>query len=234
MSLSIRLATTGAAAAAPVGNLALHHADCLTILPTLPDNSVHLAFIDLPYGLGVGHWDAQLSGTEAIALARSKLVEGGSLYATCTSHILRPMLDLVQVRRIITWGKPNLPMRKHLNEWEWSSEFILWETKGEPRVFWKPHGEDARDYWRIHVENGFLNPDNNTHPARKPVALLQRIIQASTNPGDTVLDPFMGSGTTGVACVRTGRRFIGIELDDTYFAQAKERIECTPLPLLTY
>jgi site-specific DNA-methyltransferase (adenine-specific) len=202
----------------------LYHGDCLEILPTLADGSVALVFIDLPYGLGIAKWDSQLSGLEAIPMARPLLGNGGSLYATCTPHILDIMRQHVNARRIITWCKPNLPLRKTLNEWEWSTEFVLWETAGEPATFNKPWGEDGRDYWRIAVENGFLNPDGYKHPARKPVALMDRIIKASTNLGDTVLDPFMGSGTTGVACVQTGRNFIGIEIDPTYYAIAEKRI----------
>ena len=63
------------------------------------------------------------------------------------------------------------------------------------------------------------------HPTQKPVALLEYLINTYTNEGETVLDFTMGSGSTGVACVNTGRKFIGIELDDHYFNVAKERIE---------
>ena len=68
-------------------------------------------------------------------------------------------------------------------------------------------------------KNGFL------HPTQKPVALLEYLIRTYTNEGETVLDFTMGSGSTGVACVNTGRKFIGIELDKGYFDIAKERIE---------
>lgn len=71
------------------------------------------------------------------------------------------------------------------------------------------------------------------HPTQKPVALLEWLISTYTNPGDTVLDPVMGSGTTGVACKRLGRHFIGIEKDDTYFHAAKARIDAEPWPELT-
>ncbi len=71
-----------------------------------------------------------------------------------------------------------------------------------------------------------FNKDENTvHPNQKPVALLEWIVKTYTNPGDIVLDPTMGSGTTGVACAKNGRRFIGIEKDENYFALAKDRIE---------
>lgn len=70
----------------------------------------------------------------------------------------------------------------------------------------------------------FANPIETTHPTQKPVALYEYLIRTYTNAGDTVLDLTMGSGTTGVACVNTGRNFIGIELDAGYFAIAEQRI----------
>ena len=68
------------------------------------------------------------------------------------------------------------------------------------------------------------------HPTQKPVALMEYLIKTYTNPGETVLDNCMGSGTTGVACVNTGRNFIGIERDPGYFAIAKNRIESAIKP----
>ena len=68
-------------------------------------------------------------------------------------------------------------------------------------------------------------PSTYIHPTQKPIALLEEIIERSSNEGGVVLDCFMGSGSTGVACVNTNRRFIGIELDDGYFNIAKKRIE---------
>jgi DNA (cytosine-5)-methyltransferase 1/site-specific DNA-methyltransferase (adenine-specific) len=207
----------------------LHNGDCIPYMLTLPKKSIHLAFLDIPYGLGVADWDKQISGLEAFEIARSLLVDGGSIYATCTFHILDQVRAVMNVRRIISWCKPNLPLRKNMQDWEWSTEFVLWETTGEPRVFNKPHGEASRDYWRIHVENGFLNKDGNDHPARKPVQLLKRIIATSTNEGDTVLDPFMGSGTTGVAAVQLDRNFIGFEISAKHFPEAESRIKSAVL-----
>ena len=68
-------------------------------------------------------------------------------------------------------------------------------------------------------------PDQkNGHPWAKPLYLIKYLVGRFSNPGDLILDPFMGSGTTGVACVQTGRNFIGIEIDPTYFAIAEKRI----------
>ena len=62
------------------------------------------------------------------------------------------------------------------------------------------------------------------HPSQKPIQLLRMIVEKYTNSGDLILDPFMGSGTTGVACMQTGRNFIGIEIDPKYYAIAEKRI----------
>ena len=75
----------------------------------------------------------------------------------------------------------------------------------------------------------FANPSGarHLHPTQKPVALMEYLIKTYTNEGETVLDFTMGSGTTGVACVNLGRKFIGIEMDDKYFKIAKKRIQET-------
>jgi site-specific DNA-methyltransferase (adenine-specific) len=102
-------------------------------------------------------------------------------------------------------------------------------------------GDVDADAKRVGVNDGRHNPcsvlqisgDNKReaglHPTQKPVALMEYLIRTYTNEGDTVLDNCMGSGTTGVACANTGRRFIGIERDEGYFEIARRRIEeaCT-------
>lgn len=187
-----------------------------------------LVFLDVPYGLGVEAWDVIFDSDlvkRAAGLSFDLLHGGGSVYASCTQHILRQMMDILPYRRIVTWCKPNLPLRKGLKDWEWSTEFILAAPLGADFYFDKPEGEDARDYWRIPVENGFLNTDNFYHPCRKPVALMRRIIRATTKKGDTVIDPFAGSFSTAVACVIEGRNFIGVEQDESYCALGEARIK---------
>jgi site-specific DNA-methyltransferase (adenine-specific) len=96
----------------------------------------------------------------------------------------------------------------------WEFIAIMHSTKAPLK--W--NGGGSRAVWTSSIEN------NNGHPTPKPLELVQRWLEDFTDPGDLVLDPFMGSGTTGVACVRTGRRFIGVEIDPTYFAIAQRRI----------
>lgn len=87
-----------------------------------------------------------------------------------------------------------------------------------------PLGKNPEDVWDItNVKNN--HPEKTNHPCQFPVELPERLIKALTKVNQIVLDPFMGSGSTGVACVNTNRNFIGIELDDKYFEIAKNRIE---------
>lgn len=75
-----------------------------------------------------------------------------------------------------------------------------------------------------HTQLSFQSENKTVHPTQKPVALMEYLIKTYTNEGEAVLDFTMGSGSTGVACVNTGRKFVGIELDDKYFDVAKNRI----------
>lgn len=96
-------------------------------------------------------------------------------------------------------------------------ERILVLEKGKPGYRRKDYADVQRYAMPQHTAD--------THPHEKPLPLLRGMLAHSTNPGDTVLDPFMGSGSTGVACALMGRKFIGIELDTTYFDMACRRIE---------
>ena len=108
--------------------------------------------------------------------------------------------------------------------------------KGKPQM--KSTGGHTSNYgdftYKPHVSENYypttlleipLPRFKNGHPTQKPVPLLEYLIKTYTNEGETVLDNCMGSGSTGVACVNTGRNFIGIELDNGYFKIAQERIE---------
>ena len=96
--------------------------------------------------------------------------------------------------------------------------------KGGLRTPGKEYVQEFINYPRNVLEYG-LDEGQKIHPTQKSVALMEYLIKTYTNPGDTVLDNCMGSGTTGVACVNTGRNFIGIEKDEKYFVLAKQRIE---------
>lgn len=97
--------------------------------------------------------------------------------------------------------------------------------------------EDAPNVWELPICAGGerLKSDGKTaHPTQKPEALLHRVIASSTNPGDVILDPFFGTGTTGAVAKKLGRHFIGIERDSGYIEHAQRRIESVQVPMLGF
>ena len=125
----------------------------------------------------------------------------------------------VAVQRLI-WDKRHWGMGD-LRYYGSQTEDVLFCRKGAPVMRYSKRRSDIFPCaCRAYLPEGKYN-----HPTQKPEALMREFIQDSTLPGDTIVDLFMGSGTTGVACVQTGRNFIGIEIDPGYFEIAKQRIE---------
>jgi site-specific DNA-methyltransferase (adenine-specific) len=140
----------------------------------------------------------------------------------------------------LVWFKPNAAPNLAGRNFAASHETIVWASKGPkakhtfnylemknmdfPEDKLKNPGKQMRSVWAIPSTPAREKLLGN-HPTQKPLALLRRLILATTEPGNLVLDPFMGSGTTGVAAVAAGRRFIGIELDSTYIQLANNRLK---------
>lgn len=97
---------------------------------------------------------------------------------------------------------------------------VLRSNYEDLRRYFSPK-QDYTDVWTTNITQ---SSEEQFHPTQKPISIIQRMVETSTKQGDTVLDPFMGSGTTGVACINLGRKFIGIELDEGYFKIAEKRI----------
>jgi site-specific DNA-methyltransferase (adenine-specific) len=134
----------------------------------------------------------------------------------------------------IIWEKPAPPPNNACVCFTQSTEILLWATKA-------PKGRNLYtfNYKLMKAENGGTQMKNiwrmsppykrekkyGKHPTQKPVALVARCIRASTHAGDVILDPFAGSGTTGVAAIAEGRRFIGCELEDAFVSIAENRLK---------
>jgi site-specific DNA-methyltransferase (adenine-specific) len=211
--------------------ITLYCGDCREILPLLRCQTTDLVFFDPPYGLGVAEWDDRLVGLDLVPHLRSLLDGTGVLCATCSPHILPQMFTVLKSPRVVTWCKPNLPMRTHLRDFEWSTEFVMFERLGTTTFFEKPRGESGRDYWRIPVELGFLHHDHGAHVARKPLALMRRIVSTSCRVDGLIIDPFAGSGSTLVAAKNLHRQAIGIEIEPKYCEIAVKRLRQEVLPL---
>ena len=151
--------------------------------------------------------------------------EGGTIAAFIDWRNLPAMTDAIQMagwvwRGVIVWDKGisrNIPGRFRND-----CEYIVWGTNGRKEVDWKA-AKGAKAMPGIYHING-VNTKQKHHQTEKPVELLKALIQICPR-GGTVVDCFMGSGSTGVACVQEGRNFIGIELGDQYFDTATKRIQ---------
>lgn len=163
-----------------------------------------------------------------LALCRNKLRDNGTIWISGTHHNIHIVMRCLQelgykVLNTITWQKTDPPPNLSCRYFNFSTELIIWARKFEK----KPHkfnyetmkllngGSQMTDVWRIPAV-GLWEKQEGKHPTQKPLRLLYRIILASTNEGDMLLDPFSGSGTTGIAANLLGRKYIGIEQNEQF------------------
>jgi len=190
-----------------------------------------------------GDWDRS-RGPEAdhqfsmewLKLCQKVLKPDGTIWVSGTHHIIYSIGFAMQklgyrLLNDIIWYKRNAPPNLSCRYFTHSTEIVLWAARSEDArhtfnyddMKRENGGKQMRNVWDI------LSPRREEkrfgkHPTQKPLALLERIVRASTTRGDVVLDPFCGSGTTGVACVRHDREFIGIDTSEDYLKLAAARI----------
>ncbi|HEV2435363.1 MAG TPA: site-specific DNA-methyltransferase, partial [Verrucomicrobiae bacterium] len=164
------------------------------------------------------------------------LKPNGTIWVTGTHHVIFSIGYALQqlgfkILNDIAWEKPNPPPNLSCRYFTHSTETVLWAAKSEKskHVFNYQEmravtGKQMKTVWTMTApSNG--EKTFGKHPTQKPVALVERCVLASTNEGDLVLDPFLGGGTTAVACVRLNRVCVGIDLDLTYITTAAKRVD---------
>lgn len=175
-------------------------------------------------GVDFGEWDAHsVEPADWIPLAAETLSKNGSMIVFCgirqASYVIEAMeRSGLRFKDCIRWIKTNPMPRNRDRRYVVDYEFAVWGAKGK----WTFHRQ-SDTYDRPEIRCSY--PAKRLHPTQKPVQLMEDLISRHSNVGDTVLDPFMGSGTTGVACQNLGREFIGIEKDAGYFAAAQDRLQ---------
>ncbi|QKS91506.1 DNA-methyltransferase [Treponema phagedenis] len=212
-------------------NIELLHGDCLDFLPKIPDESIQSIITDPPYFLGMTH-NSQKGCFNDLAICKpfyEKLFKeykrilkpDGCIYFFCdwrSYAFYYPLLDSVmQVENLLVWKKHGRPS---LNVYGSGHELIMFSGKIKKSYITNIIDDVASFNIGARKTNG-----EKIHPTQKPIELMEKFIFDSTDEGDVVLDSFMGSGTTGIACLNTNRRFIGMEIDDNYFNIAKNRLE---------
>ena len=184
---------------------------------------------------------------EWITGCHKALKNNGSIYIACSYHNIGEMMIVLKqldfkINNIITWYKTNAMPNMTRRVFTHSTEFVIWAVKGKGWTFnynllkeinpnKKKDGSDKqmRDFWEMPLVQGKERLRGNNgkalHPTQKPEEMLKRIILGSSNKGDIVLDPFMGSGTTAFVAKKYGRKYIGIEKDLKYFNAIQDRLK---------
>jgi len=175
------------------------------------------------------------------------LKQNGSIYISCTYHNLSEVMIVLKqlefkINNVIVWQKTNAMPNMTRRVFTHSTEFVVWAVKGKKWIFnyemlkeinpeKQKNGspKQMRDVWSMPLVQGkerIRGSDGRAlHPTQKPEEMLKRIILASSNEGDIVLDPFLGSGTTAVVAKKLGRDWIGIEKSKKYVDMANRRID---------
>lgn len=180
-------------------------------------------------GLDFGEWDKEFDTLKWLENATKLVNKNGSMLIFCSiqqiSFLITKLNELgFEHKDVIVWVKSNPMPRNIERRYVQSNEYILWVVKkGAKWTFNKP--KDI-SYLKQIIENPICAGKERTeHPTQKPLELMKKLISIHTNENDYVLDCFMGSGSTGVACKLLNRNFVGVELDKNYFNIAKKRIE---------
>ena len=227
-------------------NYKLYLGNAYTIIDELIKNNVKVNHIitDPPYnishennfntlkcprqGVDFGEWDKNFDLFSWIPKYEKILDKNGSIIIFCSyrymSFIIKTMEESnLEVKDILVWRKSNPMPRNIERRYVQDMEFAIWGVKKGAK--WIFNKDKNKPYMRSLFETSTVSGNERTnHPTQKSLQLMQDIIKIHTNKDDVVIDPFMGSGTTGVACLNLNRRFIGIELDKTYFNLSVERL----------
>lgn len=225
-----------------------YHGDAYQILKTLGDSKFKVDHIitDPPYniskknnfttmnsakrtGIDFGQWDKDFDLTAWIPLVTPLLKSGGTFIIFNSYRNITPIVTELEknglvVKDIIKWIKSN-PMPRNINRrYVQDTEFAIWAVK--PKKPWVFNLPENVKYLRAEYKTSTVSGKERVgHPTQKSLKLMSDIIKIHTNPGDSILDPFMGSGTTGVAAINLSRDFYGIEIDESYYKTALKRLE---------
>lgn len=209
--------------------------DCIELMQHIPDGSVDMVLTDPPYGIDYQSqrkkdktaWKPKIKNDkhpfiEFIHIVKRVLKPTGCMMVFTRWDVQQKFIDEMNrhgltVKNVLIWDKVGHGMGDLKRSFASRYESVLFHSENEFRF----QGKRPQDILRV----ARVPARKMVHPNEKPVALLEILIDKCTEKDGTVLDLFMGSGSTGIACVNTGRNFIGMELEQGYFEIAKQRIK---------
>ena len=232
--------------------------DCLELLKLIPSGTIDLIITDPPYEIvegGAGgafgadkrDYHKQYSELDNVKVRKSGIKCNGfdvsildelcrtmkkiNIYVWCSKLQVRKLLDYFEDRGcftdILTWHKTN-PVPTCNNTYLSDTEYLIFAREKGVKVY----GTYATKKKFYVTPTNKADKDKYGHPTIKPLDIITNLIINSSKEGDVVLDPFLGSGTTAVAAVNTGRQFVGMEIDPGYFQIATKRVEETQKVIL--
>ncbi|PCF50111.1 DNA-methyltransferase [Staphylococcus delphini] len=221
----------------------IRNIDCLIGMEEIQKESIDALITDPPYniardnnfksmgraGIDFGEWDKNFDMTSWLPVAISKIKKGGNIVIFTDWKAITPIIKELErldcdIKDMLRIEKSNPMPRNRDRRFITDYEIAIWAVKkGEKWTF----NRLSETYERPLIKTKVTPKSekiNGGHPTQKNIETMEWIIQRLTNERDVILDPFMGSGTTGVACKKLNRRFIGYELEEGYFGIAKERL----------
>ena len=234
-----------------MNDIQLRYGDCLELMNDIPDKSIDMILCDLPYGTTRNKWDVVIPFDNLWQQYNRIIKDNGAICLFCdglfTAHLILSNSRLWRYN--LVWDKQRgsdflnanvKPLKSHediavfykkkptYNKQYWYSSPYkrtkngsLSDNYGNREAAWSESTDGKRNPLTV---LSFPKDGAKAHPTQKPVKLLEWLINTYSNKGDLILDNAMGSGSTGIACANTGRKFIGIELDKHYFEIAERRI----------
>jgi DNA modification methylase len=186
--------------------------DCMPIMLSMPDKSVDLCLTDLPYGVLKDSWDSVVSDeylNQIFRISKKQVIWGYNFY------------KFPPTRSYICWNKRQWIKTK-------SSAELAWCSHGSPCVLDFTYAGNCSGWAGEKIKVDYKK--KSVHPAQKPDVIFWYCVNEFSRPEDIVFDPFIGSGTTAIACINTGRNYIGIEKEEKYCRIAEERIHALRSP----
>ena len=237
-----------------MSNYQLMQGDCIELLQQLPDNSIDLIVTDPPYehvmgGMkskkyNVGTWKADSYINMKMSQFKKKDIfrfldtaipkmKKVNMFVFCSRLQLAHYFDYLNQHKklkydLLVWDKSSKDNKYSMKSsmfYTSDIEYVLRIYESGVHLFKVLTEDKSKSDYRYYMKRQKFAQPKGLHESMKPVELLERYIKVSTNEDDTVLDCFMGSGSTGVAALNLNRRFVGIELDEHYFDTATKRIE---------
>ena len=221
---------------------------CFDLLPRIPSNSIDLILIDPPYeisrptnfqsgeetgrdtdrfriSMDFGEWDKNFTGLEVVIKEAYRILRpGGTMicfYDLWKIETIKQYYENNKFKQIrfLEWIKTNpVPINSKINYLTNAREVAILGIKKSKPTFNSSYDKGIYEYPICHEKGRF-------HPTQKPLELMEALILKHSNEGDTVLDCFAGSGTTGVAAIKNNRKFIGCEISPEYYSQSLERLK---------